>query len=89
MSKSREKTESTSRQYALRERALALGWSEERIVAIAQDLGHWGASTTDRLGFQRLVAEVGLGQVGLVLTPSIFLLLLHVFIETGEMIVPR
>lgn len=62
-----ENTESTSRQYALRERALALGWSEERIVVIDQDLGHSGASTSDRLGFQRLVAEVGLGQVGLVL----------------------
>jgi len=36
-------------------------------VVIDQDLGHSGASTTDRLGFQRLVADVGLGQVGLVL----------------------
>lgn len=62
-----ENTESTSRQYALRERALALGWADERIVVIDQDLGHSGASTVDRLGFQRLVAEVGLGQVGLVL----------------------
>jgi DNA invertase Pin-like site-specific DNA recombinase len=62
-----ENTESTSRQYALRERALALGWAEERIVVIDQDLGHSGASAADRLGFQRLVAEVGLGQVGLVL----------------------
>lgn len=62
-----ENTESTARQYALRERALALGWNEEHIVVIDQDLGHSGASTTDRLGFQRLVAEVGLGQVGLVL----------------------
>lgn len=62
-----ENTESTSRQYALRERARALGWAEERIVVIDQDLGHSGASAADRLGFQRLVAEVGLGQVGLVL----------------------
>ena len=62
-----ENTESTSRQYALRERALALGWAEERILVIDQDLGHSAASTTDRLGFQRLVASVGLGQVGLVL----------------------
>jgi DNA invertase Pin-like site-specific DNA recombinase len=62
-----ENTESTSRQYALRERARALGWAEERIVVIDQDLGHSGASTADRLGFQRLVAEVGLGHVGLVL----------------------
>jgi DNA invertase Pin-like site-specific DNA recombinase len=62
-----ENTESTSRQYALRERALALGWAEERILVIDQDLGHSAASAADRLGFQRLVASVGLGQVGLVL----------------------
>src|SRR5579872_268274 len=62
-----ENTESTSRQYALRERAQALGWAEERIVVIDQDLGHSGASTADRLGFQWLVAEVRLGHVGLVL----------------------
>src|SRR5438067_1664325 len=62
-----ENTESTSRQYGLRERARALGWPEERIVVIDQDLGHSGASTADRLGFQRLVAEVGLRHVGLVL----------------------
>jgi len=59
--------ESTARQYALRERALALGWPAERIVVIDQDLGHSGASAADRAGFQRLVAEVGLGHVGLVL----------------------
>jgi len=62
-----EHTESTARQYALRERALALGWPAERIRIIDQDLGHSGASTADRLGFQRLVADVGLGKVGLVL----------------------
>jgi DNA invertase Pin-like site-specific DNA recombinase len=59
--------ESTARQYALRERALALGWPAERIVVIDQDLGQSGASATDRAGFQRLVAEVGLAHVGLVL----------------------
>jgi DNA invertase Pin-like site-specific DNA recombinase len=62
-----ENTESTARQYALRDRARALGWADERIAVIDQDLGHSGASTVDRLGFQRLVAEVGLGHVGLVL----------------------
>jgi DNA invertase Pin-like site-specific DNA recombinase len=62
-----ENTESTARQYALHERALALGWPSERIVVIDQDLGHSGASAADRAGFQRLVAEVGLGKVGLVL----------------------
>src|SRR5438445_6784857 len=62
-----ENTESTARQYALRERAIALGWKPERIVVIDQDLGQSGASAVDRAGFQRLVAEVGLGHVGLVM----------------------
>jgi DNA invertase Pin-like site-specific DNA recombinase len=62
-----ENTESTARQYALRERALTLGWSAEQIVVIDQDLGHSGTSAADRAGFQQLVAEVGLGKVGLVL----------------------
>ena len=62
-----EHGESTARQYALRERAVALGWPDDQIIVIDQDLGHAGASMADRLGFQRLVAEVGLGRVGLVL----------------------
>jgi DNA invertase Pin-like site-specific DNA recombinase len=59
--------ESTARQYSLRERAVALGWPDDHIIVIDQDLGHSGSSMADRLGFQRLVAEVGLGRVGLVL----------------------
>jgi DNA invertase Pin-like site-specific DNA recombinase len=51
-----ENTESTSRQYALRDRSRALGWADERILVIDQDLGHSGASTVDRRGFQH---EVG------------------------------
>src|SRR6266702_3181897 len=62
-----ENTESTARQYALRERAIALGWDASRVVVIDQDLGQSGASAADRAGFQRLVAEVGLGHVGLVM----------------------
>jgi len=62
-----ENTESTARQYALRERAVVLGWPTDQIIVIDQDLGHSGASAADRAGFQRLVAEVGLGKVGLVL----------------------
>ena len=62
-----ENTESTARQYGLRERALALGWDSARVVVIDQDLGQSGASAVDRAGFQRLVAEVGLGHVGLVM----------------------
>jgi DNA invertase Pin-like site-specific DNA recombinase len=62
-----ENTESTERQYALRRRAIALGWPEERIIVIDHDQGQSGASTVDREGFQRLVAEVGLGRAGLVM----------------------
>lgn len=62
-----ENTESTQRQYALRERAIALGWPLDRIVVIDSDLGQSGASAADREGFQRLVTEVGLGRVGIVL----------------------
>ena len=58
--------ESTRRQYALRERAVALGWPTESIVVIDSDLGLSGADA-DREGFQRLVAEVGMGRAGIVL----------------------
>jgi DNA invertase Pin-like site-specific DNA recombinase len=62
-----ENTESTKRQYALRQRAIALGWPTERIVVIDNDLGRSGASTADRKGFQELVAEVGIGKAGIVM----------------------
>ena len=62
-----ENTESTQRQYALRQRAVALGWPEDRIVVIDDDQGQSGASTSEREGFQRLVADVGLGKVGMVM----------------------
>ena len=61
-----ENTESTRRQYALRERAVALGWPVERVIVIDADLGRSGA-TADREGFQHLVAEVGMGRAGIVL----------------------
>jgi DNA invertase Pin-like site-specific DNA recombinase len=59
--------ESTRLQYALVDRAFQFGWARESIVVIDDDLGRSGASIEGRLGFQRLVAEVGLGHVGLVL----------------------
>jgi DNA invertase Pin-like site-specific DNA recombinase len=62
-----ENTESKARQYALRQRAVALGWPLERIIVIDQDQGQSGASAVDREGFQRLVAEVGMGRAGIVL----------------------
>src|SRR2546425_5525719 len=60
-------TESRQRQYALRQRAVALGWPPEQVVVIDSDQGQSGASAADREGFQRLVAEVGIGRAGIVL----------------------
>ncbi|MBW2430161.1 MAG: recombinase family protein [Deltaproteobacteria bacterium] len=62
-----ENTESTKRQYALRERAMALGWPVVQIVTIDSDLGETAASLADRDGFQKLMTEVSLGRVGLVM----------------------
>ncbi len=59
--------ESTRLQYALVDRAFQFGWARETIVTIDDDQGRSGATVEGRLGFQRLVAEVGLGHVGLVL----------------------
>jgi DNA invertase Pin-like site-specific DNA recombinase len=62
----RDHTGSTTRQYDLQGRALALGWPQERIRVIDQDQGHSGASAVGRDGFQLLVAEVGLKHAGAV-----------------------
>lgn len=60
-------TESTQRQYALKQRAIALGWPAEHVNVIDGDQGQSGASAVDREGFQKLVAEVGMGRAGIVL----------------------
>jgi DNA invertase Pin-like site-specific DNA recombinase len=62
-------TESTQRQYALRQRAVALDWPSESVIVIVidSDLGQSGASSVDREGFQKLVAEDGMGRAGIVL----------------------
>ncbi len=62
-----QNNESTQRQYGLRQRAVALGWPAEQVEVIDDDLGHSGAHTADRAGFQRLVSEVGLGKAGIVM----------------------
>jgi DNA invertase Pin-like site-specific DNA recombinase len=59
--------ESTQRQYALVQRAEALGWGRHMISVIDEDLGLSGASAVHRSGFARLAAEVALGHVGIVL----------------------
>ena len=62
-----ENRESTARQYDLKRRAQVLGWAADQVVVIDEDLGLSGATADNRNGFQRLVAEVGLGRVGLVM----------------------
>jgi DNA invertase Pin-like site-specific DNA recombinase len=59
--------ESRERQYEFVERAVSLGWPRERVVVIDEDQGRRGSESSNRTGFQHLVAEVGLGHVGLVL----------------------
>lgn len=61
-------TASTARQYDLAQRARHLGWPEQAIIVLDQDQGHSGASSAGREAFQRLVAEVGLGHAGAVLS---------------------
>ena len=62
----REHTESLARQYELRERAVALGWDAHQVKVIDADLGRSGSETTAREGFKELVADVGLGHVGII-----------------------
>jgi DNA invertase Pin-like site-specific DNA recombinase len=62
-----ENTESTKRQYALKERAICLGWSLSDIIVIDSDLGQSGSNGSHRSGFKRLVSEVGVGNAGIVL----------------------
>jgi DNA invertase Pin-like site-specific DNA recombinase len=59
-------TESLERQYELVDRAVALGWAAEEVVVVDRDLGVSAKSTDGREGFERLVADVGLGKVGIV-----------------------
>jgi len=64
----RQHQESTELQYRLVDRAAGLGWPRERIAVIDDDLGKSGTSSVERHGFQRLIAEIGLGKAGLVLS---------------------
>ena len=58
---------STRRQYALADRAVALGWPRSAVRVIDADLGLSGTSAAGRGGFGELTGQVGLGQVGIVL----------------------
>jgi DNA invertase Pin-like site-specific DNA recombinase len=59
--------ESTARQYDLRERAVTLGWTNEQVRVIDVDLGISGSVLGQRTGFETLVADVAMGQIGIVL----------------------
>ena len=59
--------ESQHMQYALRERAVMLGWHKQDVQTIDVDLGRSGATTDGRVGYQELVAQIALGEVGLLL----------------------
>jgi DNA invertase Pin-like site-specific DNA recombinase len=63
----RENLESTQRQYGLKHRALALGWSVEQVVVIDCDQGQSGGSAVEREGFQKLVAAVSMNRAGIVM----------------------
>ena len=60
--------ESTARQYALVERAVALGWERDRILVIDDDLGQSGRSVDGRKGFQRMRELIVLKHAGLILS---------------------
>lgn len=62
-----EHRESTARQYALRERAVELGWSSEDVETIDEDLGQSGSGASWRSGFKRLAESVAQGRVGAIL----------------------
>lgn len=62
----RHHQESTERQYALKDKALALGWPESSIRTLDRDLGMSGTRMTDREDFKTLVADVSMGNVGAV-----------------------
>ena len=62
-----EHSESTRLQYALAERAAALGWARSQVMVIDDDLGVSAATADSREGFARLVTEVTMGRVGIVL----------------------
>lgn len=61
-----EHRESTARQYALADRAVALGWPATAVEVIDEDQGRSGSSSEGRSGFQRLLAEVSSDRVGLI-----------------------
>jgi DNA invertase Pin-like site-specific DNA recombinase len=63
----RKNHESRQRQYALGDRARSLGWPQRAVKTVDEDQGRTGTASTHREGYKNLVAEIGAGQVGIVL----------------------
>lgn len=63
-----ENQESTKRQYALRQKAISLGWPDDMVDTIDDDLGISGASANDRSGFKKLISEVSQENIGIVIS---------------------
>jgi DNA invertase Pin-like site-specific DNA recombinase len=59
--------ESIQRQYALKDKALSLGWNESQIRVLDRDLGMSGTQSQNRKDFKMLLADVSLGKVGAIL----------------------
>jgi len=59
--------ESQDRQYGLKQHAIDLGWTEDKVMIIDEDLGISGAHSENRPGYQKLISMVALRQVGLIL----------------------
>ena len=66
-----ENLESQDLQYQLAGRAQAFGWPQARVMVVDEDLGKSGIASTQREGFQNVVAAVGLGQVGIILVTDV------------------
>ena len=66
MGQVRHHRESTERQYALKEKAMNLGWTENFVRVLDGDLGRSGASMVNRTDFKTIVTDVSLGKVGAV-----------------------
>lgn len=59
--------ESLQMQYGLGQRAIELGWLADDVRVVDSDVGRTGSTAKGRRGFQQLVADVSLGQVGIIL----------------------
>jgi DNA invertase Pin-like site-specific DNA recombinase len=62
----RHNTESARLQHAMTNRARELGWHEADVEVVGDDTGHSATTTAGRIGFQKLAAEVGLGEIGVI-----------------------